>query len=78
MSAAAKTLADLIADRFGLPATAGAALPAEGPVAQLLAHRTHRRYRRDPVPDDVLRRGAGRRAVRAVEVGPAAGGDRRW
>ena len=54
MSAAAKTLADLIADRFGLPSTAGASLPAEGPVAQLLAHRTHRRYTPAPVPDDVL------------------------
>ena len=54
MSAAAKTIADLIQDRFGLPSTAGAALPAEGTVAQLLAHRTHRRYTADPVPDDVL------------------------
>jgi nitroreductase/FMN reductase [NAD(P)H] len=54
MSAAAKTLADLIADRFGLPATAGASLPADGPVAQLLTHRTHRRYTAAPVPDDVL------------------------
>jgi nitroreductase len=49
-----KTIADLIDDRFGLPTTAGAALPAEGTVAQLLSHRTHRRYRADPVPDDVL------------------------
>ena len=49
-----KTIAELIADRFGLPTTAGAALPAEGTVAQLLAHRTHRRYKPDPVPDDVL------------------------
>jgi len=50
----AKTIADLIEDRFGLPTTAGAALPAEGTVAQLLTHRTHRRYKPDPVPDDVL------------------------
>ena len=49
-----KTIAELIEDRFGLPTTAGAALPAEGTVAQLLAHRTHRRYKPDPVPDDVL------------------------
>jgi FMN reductase [NAD(P)H] len=49
-----KTIADLIQDRFGLPTAAGAGLPAEGTVAQLLAHRTHRRYRPDPVPDDVL------------------------
>jgi nitroreductase len=48
------TIADLIQDRFGLPTAAGAGLPAEGTVAQLLAHRTHRRYRPDPVPDDVL------------------------
>jgi FMN reductase [NAD(P)H] len=54
MSAAAKTLADLIQDRFGVPATAGASLPADGTVAQLLAHRTHRRYTAAPVPDDVL------------------------
>jgi nitroreductase len=49
-----KTLAELIEDRFGLPTTAGADRPAEGTVAQLLAHRTHRRYKTDPVPDDVL------------------------
>jgi nitroreductase len=49
-----KTIAELIEDRFGLPTKAGAALPAEGTVAQLLAHRTHRRYKPDPVPDDVL------------------------
>jgi nitroreductase len=49
-----KTLAELIEDRFGLPTTAGADRPAEGTVAQLLAHRTHRRYKADPVPDDVL------------------------
>jgi nitroreductase len=54
MSADAKTIADLIEDRFGLPATAGRALPAEGTVAQLLTHRTHRRYRPDPVSDEVL------------------------
>jgi nitroreductase/FMN reductase [NAD(P)H] len=49
-----KTIADLIEDRFGLPTRAGASLPAEGTVAQLLAHRTHRRYKPDPVPDEVL------------------------
>jgi nitroreductase len=49
-----KTIADLIEDRFGLPTRTGAALPAEGTVAQLLAHRTHRRYKPDPVPDEVL------------------------
>ena len=49
-----KTIAELIEERFGLPTTAGAALPAEGTVAQLLAHRTHRRYKADPVPDEML------------------------
>ena len=49
-----KTIAELIEDRFGLPTSAGAALPAEGTVAQLLAHRTHRRYKPDAIPDDVL------------------------
>ena len=49
-----KTIADLIQDRFGLPARAGAETPAEGTVAQLLRHRTHRRYKPDPVPDDML------------------------
>jgi FMN reductase [NAD(P)H] len=52
--ATGRTIAELIEDRFGLPTTAGATLPAEGTVAQLLAHRTHRRYRPDPVPDEVL------------------------
>jgi FMN reductase [NAD(P)H] len=49
-----KTIADLIEERFGLPATAGHDMPAEGTLAQLLNHRTHRRYKPDPVPDDVL------------------------
>jgi nitroreductase len=54
MTAAARTIADLIHDRFGLPSAAGATQPADGTVAQLLAHRTHRRYTAAPVPDDVL------------------------
>jgi nitroreductase/FMN reductase [NAD(P)H] len=49
-----RTIAELIEDRFGLPNLAGRALPAEGPLALLLSHRTQRRYRPDPVPDDVL------------------------
>jgi nitroreductase/FMN reductase [NAD(P)H] len=49
-----RTIADLIEDRFGLPTDAGRARPAEGPLALLLSHRTQRRYRPDPVPDDVL------------------------
>lgn len=52
--AASRTVADLIEHRFGLPARAGRALPAEGAVAQLLSHRTHRRYKPDPVPEEVL------------------------
>jgi nitroreductase/FMN reductase [NAD(P)H] len=50
----AKTIAELIEDRFGIPTRAGANLPAGGTVAQLLAHRTHRRYKPDPVPDEIL------------------------
>jgi nitroreductase/FMN reductase [NAD(P)H] len=54
MNAPAKTIAELIEARFGLPTAAGRAMPAEGTVAQLLAHRTHRRYKPDPVPDELL------------------------
>jgi len=54
IAADGKTIADLIQDRFGLPARAGAAMPAEGTVAQLLRHRTHRRYEPRPVSDEVL------------------------
>jgi nitroreductase len=49
-----QTIADLIHARFGLPSAAGRNLPAEGTVAGILSHRTHRRYRADPVPDEVL------------------------
>jgi nitroreductase/FMN reductase [NAD(P)H] len=54
MSTTPKTIADLIEDRFGLPTTAGRSRPADGTIAELLTHRTHRRYRPDPVPDEVL------------------------
>jgi nitroreductase len=54
VSAPGKTLADLIEARFGLPTEAGRAMPGEGTVAQLLAHRTHRRYKPDGVPDEIL------------------------
>ena len=54
MAGDGKTIADLIQDRFGLATEAGRDLAADGTVAQLLLHRTHRRYRPDPVPDDVL------------------------
>ncbi len=49
-----KTVADLIQERFGLSSRVGHDMPAEGTVAQILSHRTHRRYKPDPVPDDVL------------------------
>jgi nitroreductase/FMN reductase [NAD(P)H] len=51
---ASRTIAELIEARFGLPTGAGGSMPAEGTVAQILAHRTHRRYKPDPVPDEVL------------------------
>ena len=50
----AKTIADLIQARFGLPTRAGATMPAEGTVATLLSHRIHRRYKPDPVPEEHL------------------------
>jgi nitroreductase len=51
---APRSIADLIRDRFGLPTEVGAEMPADGTLAQLLSHRTHRRYTADPVPDQVL------------------------
>jgi nitroreductase/FMN reductase [NAD(P)H] len=51
---ASRTIAELIEARFGLPTAAGGSMPAEGTVAQILAHRTHRRYKPEPVPDDLL------------------------
>src|SRR5206468_7963781 len=54
MAATTRTVAELIQERFGLPTEAGHGMPAEGTVAQLLAHRTHRRYTGAPVPDEVL------------------------
>ena len=49
-----RTIADLIQDRFGLPTETGRDRPAEGTLGLLLGHRTHRRYKPEPVPDDVL------------------------
>jgi nitroreductase/FMN reductase [NAD(P)H] len=49
-----RTIADLIEERFGLPTETGRGRPAEGTVAQLLSHRTHRRYEPDPIPDETL------------------------
>ena len=50
----AKTIADLIEDRFGLPTRAGRSTPAEGTVAQMLSHRVHRRWKPDPISDETL------------------------
>src|SRR5712691_4054232 len=50
----AKTIADLIEDRFGLPTQAGRSTPAEGTVAQMLSHRVHRRWKPDPISDETL------------------------
>ncbi len=49
-----KTIADLIEDRFGVPTEAGRSLPTDGTVGLILSHRTQRRYKPDPVPDEVL------------------------
>ncbi|MEM7251672.1 MAG: nitroreductase family protein [Pseudomonadota bacterium] len=48
------TLAALIEQRFGLPTDVGAERPATGTVAEILNRRTHRRYRDQPVDDDLL------------------------
>ncbi len=50
----AKTLAGLIEARFGVDAGAGSGMPAEGPLAEILRRRTHRRYTQEPVPEDLL------------------------
>ncbi|UUX48215.1 nitroreductase family protein [Nisaea acidiphila] len=49
-----KTIADLIEDRFGLETEAGRDMPAEGDLANILGHRSHRRYKPDPVPENLL------------------------
>lgn len=50
-----KTIADLIEDRFGLATDDGRDMPAEGELAAILRHRSHRRFKPDPVPDELLR-----------------------
>jgi nitroreductase len=50
----AKTIADLIEARFGLPSEAGRGQPAEGELAAILAHRTHRRYTDAPITEELL------------------------
>lgn len=49
-----KTIADLIEQRFGLPSEAGHDTPAEGELAAILSHRTHRRYADTPVSEDLM------------------------
>ncbi len=49
------TIADLIERRFGLETQDGADMPAEGELASILSHRSHRRLTDKPVPDDLLR-----------------------
>ncbi len=50
----AKTIADLIEQRFGIPSEAGRDAPAEGELASILSHRTHRRYTEQPISEDLL------------------------
>jgi nitroreductase len=52
--AEARTIADLIEERFGLPTQAGRGAPAEGTVAQMLSHRVHRRWKPDAISDETL------------------------
>ena len=49
-----RSIADLIQDRFGLPTVAGHAMPAEGTIAQQLAHRSIRRFKDKPVGDELI------------------------
>ena len=49
-----KTIADLIEYRFGLPSEAGRDAPAEGELAAILSHRSHRRYTDQPISEDLL------------------------
>jgi nitroreductase len=51
----ARSVAELIEERFGLPSEDARDAPAEGALATLLGHRTHRRFKPDPVPDGLLR-----------------------
>ena len=50
----AKTIADLIEDRYGISSGAGSAMPAEGELASILSHRTHRRFTDQPVSNELL------------------------
>ena len=48
------TIADLIENRYGIPTETGAKMLAEGELATILNHRTHRRFTDVPVPDEIL------------------------
>lgn len=50
----AKMIAELIEQRFGLPSRAGHDTPAEGELAAILSHRTHRRYTDTPISEDLM------------------------
>lgn len=49
-----ETIAGLIENRFGLPTDAGKTMPATGTVADMLSRRSHRRFKPDPVTDEML------------------------
>jgi nitroreductase len=50
----AKTVAELIEQRFGVPSDAGRDATAAGELAAILSHRTHRRYTDQPIPEDLM------------------------
>ena len=49
-----KAIADLIEQRFGVPSESGREAPAQGELAAILSHRTHRRYTDQPITEDLL------------------------
>ena len=49
-----KMIAELIEQRFGLASAAGQDTPAEGELAAILSHRTHRRYTETPISEDLM------------------------
>ena len=49
-----QTIADLIEQRFGLPATAGREMPATGTAAGMIARRSMRRFKAEPVAPELF------------------------
>jgi len=49
-----ETLHDLMRERFGTEVPGGEGLPPTGPLAGIIARRSMRRYRTDPVPEPLL------------------------